>query len=343
MHNLKIHLLSLSLFLVLLSCGSAKIKGEKSSGTTDLYSVIQYGPDSCHARGIFLLNDVLYTANSNGHIYQFDLKSKKSKVINQLPLVELRDIAVFDNGYIIAMQSADSSCLFLDSGTEKQIFTVSNKASFYDGIAINERGYGILMGDPIDGIFQIFKTSDFGKSWIPCMPNIKAVEGEAGYAASGTNVQVLNDSTYMIVTGGKENRLLKTTNYAKNWSFTKIPFDKKDGSGPFSMYFKNANEGVVVGGNYSSPADTNNNCFVTYDGGKTWKKPLKTTGGYRSCVIMGKSTLYACGSNGIDYSTDFGLHWNSLCKENTLALFVYKGKVYATSTKGRVLVFDEIE
>ena len=106
------------------------------------------------------------------------------------------------------------------------------------------------------------------------------------------------------------------------------------------MHFWTDKKGICVGGNYTNPNDTVNNCFLTNDGGKNWFKPNKTISGYKSCVIKVNNTLYACGTNGIDFSIDFGSNWYKLSNENTFSMTSYEGKVYATSIKGRIIVFN---
>jgi hypothetical protein len=38
---------------------------------------------------------------------------------------------------------------------------------------------------------------------------------------------------------------------------------------------------------------------------------------------------------------DLGLNWYKLSNENTFSMTSYKGKIYATTAKGRILVFDK--
>ena len=198
------------------------------------------------------------------------------------------------------------------------------------------------MGDPIQGELQVFLTENFGKTWNKSSSSeLKCQSGEAGFAASGTTVQVLNDSTFIFVSGGSESNFYKTSNFGKNWTKNPLSYKKSEASGPFSMHFWSQKNGITVGGDYTNSNDTINNCFLTNDGGKTWSKPNKTISGYKSCVIKVGKTLYACGTNGIDFSLDLGLNWYKLSNENTFSMTSYKGKIYATSTKGRILVFEK--
>ncbi|MES2589147.1 MAG: hypothetical protein V4622_09210 [Bacteroidota bacterium] len=321
------------------SCSNTKTIFKIQKETT--FEFIQYGSDTIHARGIAVFNDKIYTANSNGFVYSYDLKNKISDKLNEFPMVELRDIAVINDSAFIAMQSNDKSVIFSKNGKVKTEW-LPNLATFFDGIDINNHGFGILMGDPIDGELQVYLTKDFGKTWNKSShPELKCTKGEAGFAASGTTVQVLNDSTFYFVSGGMASNLYKTSDFGLTWSKSPIPFKKSEASGPFSTHFWNEKNGICVGGDYMLPNDTLDNCFLTRDGGKSWFKPNKTISGYKSCVIKTGKTLYACGTNGIDFSIDLGLTWYKITDENTFSMTSFENKIYATTTKGRILVFEE--
>ncbi len=324
---------------LLQACANLKkiTKFQKETG----FEYIQYGVDTIHARGIIIFNDKIYTANSNGFVYRYDLNSKVSEKLNENSFAELRDIAIINNSSFVAMQSRDESSIISKNGKENNTWKPTSP-TFFDGIDINKNGFGILMGDPIQGELQVYLTTDFGKSWTKSSHSeLICQSGEAGFAASGTTVQVLNDSTFIFVSGGIASNFYKTTNFGKTWTKNSIPFKKNEASGPFSMHFWSQKNGITVGGDYTNSNDTINNCFLTHDGGKTWSKPNKTISGYRSCVIKVGKTLYACGTNGIDFSMDLGLNWYKLFNENTFSMTSYKGKIYATTAKGRILVFDK--
>lgn len=300
--------------------------------------ILQSGPDSVHSRGISVVNGQVFTASNNGFVYQYNPEAGSYKQLSRLELPELRDIWVLSEDYFVALQSNDASVLLLSNKLVEQRIDPFPKRTFLDGIDINARGHGIVMGDPVDGMLQVALTTNYGLSWTPSRSlKLLAHEGEAGFAASGSNVQVINDSTFVFVTGGKTSRFFKTSDSGKTWSAIPLNFKSSEASGPFSMHFQTEQRGILVGGNYLEPKDTTQNCFLTFDGGRTWLPPKKTTSGYRSSVIEYLGVWYACGTNGIDFSLDLGLSWHKLSNENTFALAAANGKIYATMTKGRVL------
>lgn len=300
--------------------------------------IIQCAPDTVHARGISVIKDQIFTANNNGFVYKYDDNTNQYEQLSQLQLPELRDIAVFSQDYFIALQSAEYSVLLHSSQLVERIISPFTRKTFLDGIDLNQNGVGIVMGDPLEDTLQVALTRDFGKTWIRSHADeLKAFEGEAGFAASGTNVQVINDTTFAFVSGGKKSRFFKSVDFGGTWAITELDFESSESSGPFSVHFWDNKNGVIVGGSYLKTDDTLQNCFLTRDGGKTWFKPKKTTSGYKSSVIKSGNVLYACGTNGIDFSLDNGISWYKLSDENTFALGQSEGKIYATMPKGRVL------
>lgn len=336
-----------SLVFLLLSCHTSKDLNHYIQ--RNKVSFLSYGPDSVHARGIQIYEQVIYTANSNGHVYSLNLKSGEKQQLTTKAHPELRDIYVKNANEVSAMQSNDT-CYFIQSSSlsnENQNFVLFTEAkfnTFLDAFDINQHGFGVMLGDPVEGLFQVFTTKDFGKNWDKKLdPILRTKQGEAGFAASGTTVQVINDSSYYFISGGKASHLYQTFDFGKTWHKQTIPFISSEASGPFSINFWNKDDGIVVGGDYTKPNDTLANCFMTHDGGKTWTKPTKTTSGYKSAVIKAGNTLYACGTNGMDVSADLGNTWYPLNHYNTFSMCVDQYFVYATTKQGKIIKIKRYE
>jgi photosystem II stability/assembly factor-like uncharacterized protein len=73
------------------------------------------------------------------------------------------------------------------------------------------------------------------------------------------------------------------------------------------------------------------------DGGQSWQASKNPPSGYRSSVIYSKGVYYACGTNGIDYSTDHGQNWLRISTENGLSMCTDKKYLYISCAKGKVL------
>ncbi|MBI2259156.1 MAG: hypothetical protein HYU67_09695 [Flavobacteriia bacterium] len=301
--------------------------------------LLVYGPDTVHARGIFCANNKLFTANSNGHVYEFDLKKNKTKQWTVEPFVELRDIHIHQD-QIHFMQSNDSCVAgsIKKKYKNKEIIFTQPIQTFLDGFDFLYSGRGIMLGDPVDGKFQFYLKEKDSLNWKKIeSDNLKIEKGEAAFAASGSCIQILDDSTFYFISGGKNSNLFTSFDNASTWKKYKLPFKSSESSGAFSFVFWNKKEGIVVGGDYLNPQNGKDCCFLTNDGGKTWKEPIKGLGGYRSCVIKVDDCLYACGTNGIDVSNDNGMHWYLVDKSNSFSLCFDEKFVYATTINGKIL------
>jgi hypothetical protein len=303
----------------------------------------KYASDSTYSRAITSDSKNLYIGNSDGFIYKVNLKNFKSKQISKKPIAEIRDIALTGKKSLVAMQSNDSSVVLNLKNRKELTQSISNNAIFLDGMDILPSGIGFLMGDPVDGFFTLYKTADFGLHWTEILPKLPAESGEAGFAASGSTVHCLNDSTFTFVSGGMQSRFFKSTNAGKTWQYTDLNYPKSSGSGPFSLCVINPNEMVIVGGDYTQPKNSKNTSFYSSDGGLTWLPSEKPTLGYRSCVIFYEGNLYACGTTGIDISLDHGKNWETMTLtegKNYFAMHQRNGVIYATMPNGKIEIIQ---
>jgi photosystem II stability/assembly factor-like uncharacterized protein len=300
----------------------------------------KYASDSTYSRAITSDSKNLYIGNSDGFIYKVKLKNFKSKKISKKPIAEIRDIAVTGKKTLVSMQSNDSSVVLNLKNRKEQTQSLSNQAVFLDGMDILPSGIGFLMGDPVDGFFTLYKTSNFGIQWTEISPKLPAEIGEAGFAASGSTVHCLNDSTFVFVSGGMQSRFFKSTNAGKTWQISELNYPKSNGSGPFSLCVINPNEMVIVGGDYTQPENSESTSFFTIDGGLRWIPSEKPTLGYRSCVIFYEGNLYACGTTGIDISKDKGKTWEKFQEGNYFAMHERRGKLFVSIPDGKIEIIQ---
>lgn len=308
--------------------------------------VIQYTTEKCYSRSIYVKDSIVYTANSNGALYATNLGTKETiNLLQHRKYEELRDIFVV-KGEINAVQSGSNGIIIRTDG-KQFLSNYEAKEELWKGVFMNSMdlrdSVGFMMGDPKNGIFKLFKSIDAGASWDRCQGSVGAFDGEAGFAASGTTVQVLNDSTFVFISGGKKSRFFRSNDGGQTWEYTSLPYMTSESSGAFSICMINDQEGVIVGGDYKNPDLCLNTCFFTDDGGKFWMNAKVQTRGYRSCVIYKNEVFYACGPNGIDYSSDNGEHWKPFADGTFMALYADESKLYATMQNGSFQLFELIE
>lgn len=298
-------------------------------------------------RGLSVVDaKVIWASGSAGTVMK-TVDGGKTWNVMQVPgagQLDFRDIEAFDanTAYILSIGNGDSSRIYktVNGGTTwVPQFTNANPKAFFDALACWDKKNCMAMSDPVDGKYLLMKTSD-GETWKQMdtdkMP--PAMPGEAAFAASGTCLITQGKNNAFLVSGGKAARVFRTTDRGKTWLVADAPIVKgTDGSGIFSIAFRNDKHGTLVGGNYEKPNESKGNLAFSSDGGKTWHDH-EGLGGYRSAVAyVDDHTTVAVGSTGSDISFDRGLTWKSLDKLSYNAVQA-KGKmaIWAVGDKGMV-------
>ncbi len=189
--------------------------------------------------------------------------------------------------------------------------------AFFDGMAFWDKNNGMVYSDPVDGKHLLYKTRDGGQNWLRIPPEKlhKLFKDEYGFAASGTGIRVFGTDDVWIATGGARARIFYSSNQGESWSAFDTPvLHGSQSRGIFSIAFRDRQNGVAVGGDFTKPAFAENGIARTTNGGKNWQLPVTSKkSGYRSCVAYVPETspplLLAVGSDGVSYSTDDGVTW----------------------------------
>src|SRR5262249_53641954 len=190
-------------------------------------------------------------------------------------------------------------------------FKNDDQKAFLDAMTFWDANHGLVFGDSIDRQFYVLMTADGGGTWsrVPATTLPPALENEGAFAASGTNIAVLGKTHAWIGTGaGAKARVLRTTDGGRSWQVADTPLAAGPSTGIFSIAFRDAKHGVIVGGDYRKETEAVDNLAITNDGGVTWKL-VKGLAGFRSVVayvpsVPGAKTpaLVALGPSGGDYS-----------------------------------------
>jgi photosystem II stability/assembly factor-like uncharacterized protein len=274
------------------------------------------------------------------------------------PSMDFRDVHAFDqNRAIIAVAGAPARIYRTDDGGASwQIaFEDLREGVFFDALSIWDDQNGIVFSDPINNRFLLVQTNDGGKSWqeLDSARQPVALDGEAGFAASGTCLCVVGDR-WLIGLGGQRvaspaggARILKTDDQGNAWEAIESPLASGEASGIFSIAFANRDHGVAVGGNYTEPDGADRNACFTTDGGAHWQRPVTAPGGYRSGVavrhIEGSPQFVCVGPTGCDMSVDGGKSWQALDSEGFHAIaFSADGQLgIATGADGKIGVWRQ--
>src|SRR5262245_43127567 len=264
--------------------------------------------------------------------------------------LDFRDVEAFDanTAYLLSIGEGEKSRIYktTDGGQNwKPQFNNQNPKAFFDALAFWDARNGIALSDPVDGRFLIIKTTDGGSTWkeIPAEHIPPALPGEAAFAASGTCITVQGQSNVWIATGGGAARVLRSIDGGTTWQAATTPIQSgQPSSGIFSIAFKDAKNGVIVGGDYTKEKEALSNAATTNDGGRTWKLVSgNIPGGFRSGVsyLTGPSSsmIIAVGPNGSDYSLDNGESWMSFGSAGYHAVdLAPSGAGWAVGAEGKI-------
>jgi photosystem II stability/assembly factor-like uncharacterized protein len=240
-----------------------------------------------------------------------------------------------------AISIGDSSRIYrtTDGGRTWSLrWAATKQGTFLDAIRFWDARNGIAMSDPVDGRFLLLTTVDGGESWqeIPADRIPRALEGEGGFAASGSCLTVFGSSHVWFASGGaKVARVYHSADRGRTWSVHDTPIRAGvPSAGIFSIDFLDARNGVIAGGDYQQPSLRGRNLALTKDGGRTWTlvDSTRSPAGYRSAVAFLPAytarTLVAVGLNGTDISRDRGGSWLNV---DSVA---YNSVAFATASRG---------
>ena len=336
----------ITLFLFVCAAGARAQWVAQSSGT------------GVRLRGVSAVNGRVAWASGAGGTYARTVDGGRTWQAGRVPgasELDFRDVDAFDadTAYLLAIGEGERSRIYKTTdGGRKWALQFQNRraGAFYDCMAFWDGARGLAVSDPVDGRFLVVRTEDGGRTWreIEAAGMPPALEGEGGFAASGTCVAVGGKSEAWFGTGGPAGgRVFRSKDGGRTWQASAAPLKAGKSAGVFSLAFY-GDAGAAVGGDYTKERESEGSAAVTDDGGRTWRAlgAEARPGGYRSCVAYVPGTrgrvLVAVGPSGSDYSTDGGRTWNPLGAEGFHALSVAPrgDAAWAVGENGRVARLD---
>jgi photosystem II stability/assembly factor-like uncharacterized protein len=309
-------------------------------------------PSPCAAslRGLAAVDGgTAYVGGANGNLWRTDDGGRTwtSVAPPDSALCDFRDLEVTANDTVLAMVAGQPARVYrsADRGLSWQIVLADLRpAAFFDAMAF-VGDFGVLFGDPIDGLAQVFVTEDGGRLWRP-LPSSQLpapLSGEAAFAASGSCVQVdgeAGDERIAIVTGGAERARLWLGGRRQPFVATDLPLQSGSASkGAFGLMLLEG-EVIAVGGDYEQPKATAGTVAVSVDGGSSFA--TAEAGGFRSAVLaLRDGTWLAVGSDGASRSLDGGQSWQLLPTVGWHSLAAgADGTIWCCGEGGRVAKVD---
>lgn len=260
--------------------------------------------------------------------------------------LDFRGVKAFGaEAFLLAAGPGEQSRIYRTRNFGKQWdlqFTNHEPKGFLDCMAFFDEKHGIVMGDPVNGKFQVLRTDDGGNSWRYSVPGKMppAIEGEGAFAASNTCLTTQGKKNAWFVTGGVVARVFRSTDRGKSWQVSETPIIHGEAAaGIFSVAFRDSQHGVIAGGDYQHPERGGANLAITDDGGKTWKLAPVAQQGYSSAIAyVSGGGVVAVGAAKSTFSKDGLRTWEFFSPTGFNALAVVPGTdiVYSAGAKGSI-------
>lgn len=340
------------LIVLIVSC-KKEVEHTRSFSKVEIETVLQ--DSSLNVRALEVYGkDFACFATSNGEIGAL---SEVDSMVELDFMVQQKYDTVIPNFRAIAATSEGGFALGIGSpallfgvgiDNEGVVYREDHPKAFYDSMEFWNDDEGIAIGDATDGCLSVIITRDGGTTWtkLSCNDLPKATKSEGAFAASDTNIAVVDGKTWVATTSG---RVYYSPDKGKTWDVFDTPIAKnKDTEGIYSIHFYDELNGFAIGGDYTKPDENSANKIRTTDGGKTWELVAENQNpGYRSCVQYLQNSnakaLVAVGFKGIDYSIDSGDTWKHLSDQGFYTIRFLNDSVAYAAGKGRIsrLTFKE--
>lgn len=191
--------------------------------------------------------------------------------------LEFRDVqGVSANvAYLMSAGTGAASRIYktTDGGRSWKLLFQNPKAdAFYDCIAFWDSQRGLAFSDPVNRRFPVLRTTN-GWVWHDIGDRLpRALEGEFGFAASGTCVATQGERRAWITTGGSTRaRILATTDGGNSWRAYNTPLVSNPSAGGFTVAFRTGFHGIVAGGDLDPENPRpRNRIAISDDGGQSW-------------------------------------------------------------------------
>ena len=184
-----------------------------------------------------------------------------------------------------------------------------NADSFFNVVHFFDANNGVTQGDPINGQYELYRTSDAGATWTAVTAPAPQ-GGEYGY--NGGNPYAGTSFWYVTNKGN----IYRTTDMGMTFQKFNAPVTDFSGTNAGGdLFFSDNNVGMLVR-RLGSVASPNFTMFRTFDGGATWDAGAPSTaplGAGSYAYIPGSQVIVKCSQDqanpGSAYSNDNGATW----------------------------------
>lgn len=313
MNRIAVFLFVLSLFLFKEVKSQFKLQELDSTKYIKVGNPSNINYNTLSFRGMHVLNDNVVWVSGSQSVVAKSTDGGKTFNIMQIagyPNLQLRSIFSFSKDVAIVVASGSPAYIFktIDGGLNwRMVFRNTSPEIFLDAIDFWDQTKGVVIGDPIDERFVLYKTNDAGNTWYPFDTAMRpwAIPGESIFAASGTSLKCMPKGSIGFVTGGSVS-VFHWLQMGKLYQRFELK-SMKSGSqskGAFSFDINNRYI-AIVGGDFESDTAKTKQGVYYYEYREEGlellnSKPFFT--GYRSCVsfIGAGPNFITCGPTGAE-------------------------------------------
>jgi len=307
---------------------------------------LQNGHTDANLRGIVNVSSgVVWASGTNGTVIQSTDEGatwRKCAPVPGAEKLDFRGIQAWDDKVAIVMSAGtgDDSRLYKTTDSCKSwklVFINPDKEGFWDTLHRVSKNELYILGDPVDGKFSLFVSTDSGQTWSKSNDaGLESGPGGGAFAASNTSLTSVGRWIFFGGAGVPAARIYysdadcpKGTGPVCWGSVATAMATGTSASGIFSIAGKASGRKpsaantvlVAVGGTYNRAGETKGTATYSLDGGRTWTMASIPPHGYLSCVAYDAASgaWIAVGTNGTDVSSDDGRTWRGVGSDATIS------------------------
>lgn len=260
--------------------------------------------------------------------------------------LDFRDVEGFDanTAIVLSIGPGDQSRVYRtqDAGKSWKL-TLKNddERAFFDCMVFEGQS-GWMLGDPVDGRYQVRETRDGGRTWALQAKGPQALPDEAAFAASGTCIARGAKGALYIAGGGAASRIQSSRADATAWA--PLPTDmphRVPAAGIFSISNTVGPRALIVGGDFEHETQ-GSAAFLDQGAEGLAVRMLPPPPGYRSgAACFSVSLCIAVGPTGMEAidAPPGGAQatWRPLSKTGYDAIDRAGMTAWASGDKGRIV------